>query len=306
MHSIINQPSRKLAPTIREQELMSLITKDYRELKNISESEQTDDLVQMAIRMNIRALKFIKNPTNDQIRFAIERDGAAIQYVKKKRQTEELCLAAIRKGTNSSVDIFLHCDIQTPEVCREAINRSFFALAHVQEQSEELCLLALKQTGLAAAYFKKTFDVDFYKKCVQINYDCLQFFKNKDIFNYDFALFSVSKNWKSLNYFTDDNKYFTEELCLAAYNQDVRSLQFLWPDFAFEVGHRSYTLYLGNDEFDIVAGKHIIKIFDNAPEYIQLLSFERERDISYRLEIAKRPIEKSSLNHKPVKRMDVF
>lgn len=306
MRSPQNQPSRKLIPESRILELKRLINQDYRNLKNIPESEQSDELIKLAIEKNWRALKHVISPSEEHIRLAVGIDGMALQYLNKSQQNEQLCINAIRRGTATESQVFNHVKIKTPTILLEAVKKSCRALDKIKEHTEELYLAAVKADPLAPTYFTKQLSAHFYERCVEANGRCLKCFK-EDILTYDLALYAVKKDWKLLNLIVEIPNYLTEELCMAAYHQDVRALQFLWPELSFNIlsCSKSVTEVRG-DLVDINIGKYSIDRYESADKYIQLQALDRERDIAYSLETARRTLGESSVIHKPTKKMDVI
>ena len=64
--------------------------------------------------------------------------------------TEEECLIAINDKHNKYS--LMLCKIQTPEICKIAVQKSGQQLRFVRNQTPELCLAAVKRDGIALQY----------------------------------------------------------------------------------------------------------------------------------------------------------
>lgn len=327
MEPVTQITSRKMMSYRRTCELEDMLENDYTQLKNIPEVEQTPELVEFALKENWRALEFVKNPTDEQIRFALLIDGSAIRFIKKSRQTEDLCIAAIRTGTRtkfnilknikvqtnaicleavkSNPSVYKDCKIQSDEIKRAAITRSYRILVDIEDQDEEICLWALSKSFSAPVYFNKVFTEDFYKKCIDLNNECLRSF-TKEILSYDLALYAVRNDWRTLNYFSSDSEYLTEELCMAAYQQDIRALQFLWSEVSFPLRSSPQKIQVNGNGIQLATGKYIPRLKEQSEDLLKLQAYERERLIAFSLEEEKRKLGGLSPNNTSSKRMDVF
>lgn len=324
MNPVAKPTSRKTIPT---QDLLAYISICWRELEFVNENEQTNEIVEAAIITNWRALKFVKNPTDDHIRLALSRDGAALQYVKRSRQTEEFCLNAIRKGTLTKFKLFKNskfkthavclaavkhnpydykdCPIKTDDIKVAAVQKNYRVLADIDDHTEELCLLALKQNYKAILYFNRKFSQEFYQQCIDLNPDSLRCI-SKSSLNYDLALYAVKSNWKNLNYFSENSNFLTEELCVTAYQQDIRALQFLWAHIAFPLKNDSQRVHITSKGYIIAPDMHVVDLDNNSPELLALLSFDRERQIACSLESEKMKLGNPITPNRSTKRMGVL
>ncbi len=90
-----------------------------------------------------------KKPCKDMT--AIIENPRAFQYIKKTKQTPEICLVAVTKyGRNLE-----HVMNQTPEICLAAVNVDGSALRFVEKQTSEICLAAVKQNAVSIQHVRE-------------------------------------------------------------------------------------------------------------------------------------------------------
>jgi len=110
-----------------------------------------------------------------------------------EHQTEELCLAAVRKNPCE----LAHVHNQTSLVCLAAVNREGRMLRHVHNQTEELCIAAVRQNPSSFT-------------CVHDQTEKI-------------CLTAVTRDWEMLEHVHTQ----TEELCLEAADQNIEALKFI-------------------------------------------------------------------------------
>lgn len=89
-------------------------------------------------------------------------------------QTEDLCLAAVRKSSRA----LLFIKNPSKAVCLEALRQNYRALQYITEPTEEMCLEAIRQNGLALQYITEPTD-EMCLAAVQQTGDALQFVIHK-------------------------------------------------------------------------------------------------------------------------------
>lgn len=127
------------------------------------------DFINMVLTRHGDAIKYIANPTNDQLRIAlktypavfnmihnptyddclsaVKMNGWAIAHM--KNQTEELCLAAVNQDGHTVMD----CQYQTPAVCLAAVRNKGTALQYIRDkQTPEICAEAVKRSHEALQF----------------------------------------------------------------------------------------------------------------------------------------------------------
>ena len=87
-----------------------------------------------AVKQYGRALRFVKEQTNEICLEAVKQDGDALQYV--KGQTNEICLETVKQNGYALQDV----KEQTNEICLEAVKQYGCALKFVKEQTNEICV----------------------------------------------------------------------------------------------------------------------------------------------------------------------
>jgi len=102
--------------------------------------------VWLAIKQNYMALKYIKEPTPELCKSAIDIDIDAEKnndmFYSNSAFLEHLC-------------VILSKTEQTPELCKVIVGYHEYALQYVKEQTPGLCELAIKQNGHALKHVKE-------------------------------------------------------------------------------------------------------------------------------------------------------
>jgi hypothetical protein len=126
---------------------------------------QTEELCLTAVEINGLTLEFVKNQTEEICLAAVSQNGEALKYV--LIQTEEICLAAVRHYPFNQTELiqlgnwtrinsgFCYVENQTPKICLEAVKYDGLTLQHVKEQTPEICSVAIQQNCDALEYIKE-------------------------------------------------------------------------------------------------------------------------------------------------------
>ena len=162
----------------------------------------------------------------------VKRNGLALKNIKKKDQTEEMCLMAVRQNEEA----LQYVKNQTEEMCLVAVSKNAWAFRHVKEQTEAICLSAVKQRGDALQLVENQTEemcliaVRSQNKdiCVRSSEDVyniiwnpnLEYVKNQ---TKEICLEAVKVDRYTLLHVRDQ----TEEICVAAAKRDYRALHYV-------------------------------------------------------------------------------
>lgn len=293
--------STKLDHPHRITDLTAKVKCNYKELMNISAEDQTEEMIDIALRQHWNALHYAKNPTDAQILKSIQMNGAAIKNVPISRQTEDLCLEAIKIGSvithpflvmavqtkkiciaalrrasfANALEVFKGIKNKDREICTLAVQKNYKALAHVPDSilDEDIYLSAISEYNDAATFCEGVFSKEFFERSLQLNPSTFACFNPtkinaENLFTRENCLKAIKDDWSNLQYIP--RELLTEEICLAAYEQDILTLRIL------------------------------SKVHFSLPA---LSAFDRERRMSYSLHIQKKAIEHEqiTLNEEPPK-----
>ena len=139
-------------------------------IKNIE--RQTDELCEIAVMHDGRALAFVVNKTDKICKLAVINNGLALQYVPEEtpelcmlavqenekalrlvqKQYLELCMAAVEKDGNMLE--YVDEKFKTPEICTIAVNQTPFALQYATYQDKDMCIKAVKKFPYLSKYVR--------------------------------------------------------------------------------------------------------------------------------------------------------
>ena len=178
---------------------INILPKKYMILEYIK--NPTYELYKLAVQEEGLALKHVKNQTNELCMLAIQQDGMALQYV--KNQTNEMCELAVQHNDSQNDSALQYVKNQTYEICIMAVRHNGLALKYVNEQflSKELCIIAVQQDGYAIQYV--------------IN-------QNDDI-----CILAVKQNGYTLRYVKNQ----TEKICILAVQQNYHAFEYVQEQF---------------------------------------------------------------------------
>lgn len=229
---------------------------------------QTEEICEYACRMHRDALRYVRFQTESLILLSVKNNGLALAHA--KFQTPDICLAAVsndgmalswvNKQTPEIVDAALHNCVevfqfikqQTNDLCLYAVSRDGCLLEHVHNQTKEIVLAAIDQNP-QAANFIRIGSLATLCEALKSNEFLPHFFDNPEFISDDQILQSVKlngmrlqnfsrratpeielaavrQNWKAIQYVQN----YSEEVCLAAYDQNILALRILAPQFGFE------------------------------------------------------------------------
>ncbi len=117
--------------------------------------KQTNELCHIALDLNIEAIKYIKNPTEDMYIKALRTNGF---YIKHITQTLELCWIAIKSRIKAFQ--FIKDEFKTKELCLYVVEKDGLMLQYISEQSLELCWKAIYQNIEAIEYVAKEYQTE--------------------------------------------------------------------------------------------------------------------------------------------------
>lgn len=161
--------------------------------------------------------------TRDEYKAALEHvkcDGRALKNYPE--QTKFLCLEAVRQHGFA----LNYVKEQTDEICLEAVKQNAYALQYVKEQTNDICLAAVNQDGCSVRFVKNQTD-HICMAAIQ-QYFFAFHYVNKTVATDEFKIKAIKMNLQVLACIQNP----TEEMCLVAYEQDVRSLGYIWPEFS--------------------------------------------------------------------------
>lgn len=146
----------------RNYEVYREYVKDYNnafKLNNVPEKYWTTELLEIAVKSNIRALELIP------------------AYL----QTERICEIALKSNEYiRTEDILKYMCKQTEDICLRAVKQNGIALKDAQYQNNEICLAAVQNNGKALQYVKnQTKEICF--AAVEENKDALLYIKDKEL-----------------------------------------------------------------------------------------------------------------------------
>lgn len=303
--------SRKLSSEENFARFCKLIAFDFRNLKNIEASEQTPDLVDFALEQSYEAIRYVKNPTEDQILKAVKIDGCALQHIHSKRQTEKICLAAIEAGSKIGVP-FYSVKKKTPSICKAALLKAsqftaYEIFSRVPIKTYELCLIAVRKSNVDlrfypnelidddmylaalensisnAKYISGDFSVEFYTRVMDFDPDTIRFINpslvnSSLLYTKENCLKAVKHNWLNLDFIPHDK--LSEEIVMTAYDQNILALRFIWPDVEYQISRQFDGI---RDDKKI----HVVSTSTDTAEFKHIQSLDRVRQIECALNKSK-------------------
>lgn len=95
------------------------------------------------------AIKYIENPSIEDIRVAIKADPCSIQFVECDMSLYEMAVSLDGRA-------LAYVEEQSPAICKLAVSNDGTAIRYVKDQTLELCLIAAKQNPKAMEYIDFT------------------------------------------------------------------------------------------------------------------------------------------------------
>lgn len=148
------------------------------EFPRIPDEFKTRDVCLTAIKYdnNSHLLAFIDNQTDEICLAAVRKCGSALRYV--GRQTEEICLAAVRRD----YEALRYVENQTDEICITAIREDWRAFKHVKNQTNKVCLVAIKHDWRVLGLIE-IHTSDLCREALNQNPLALRYIKNNNYYN---------------------------------------------------------------------------------------------------------------------------
>lgn len=173
---------------------------------------------------------------------AIRKNGLTLQFVPADSQTHELCLEAVKQ--NGSALRFVITDLQTKEICVKAVQNNILALRYIKqidndcketrEKMKDVYLAAIKQNANSFKCIINYMNPDLITKemcfaAIKSNPRTLEWIHFEDFdapeeYN-KLCLLAIQQNGLVLEYIKPENQTF--EMCLAAFNQNKKSLKYM-------------------------------------------------------------------------------
>lgn len=171
--------------------------------------------------------------TPEMVKFAVEHDGAALEYVSKKLITEEICkIAVMRDGKALG---YVPEKFITEDLCKAAVVQTGKALRYVPEKylTAELCEFAIENNGLAIQYVPNKWITSAlahkavcYCYKLRNDYECYPIhFVPENIITEELICKSITYSPCSLKDIPDN--YITDELLLQAVSGDGDALKYV-------------------------------------------------------------------------------
>ena len=152
---------------ISDELLLSQLKKDGLLLKSISKKEQTEQMIEIALKQNPQAIKYasVKLLTKKVCLRLVDKDGSLLKYVPSKFMTTKICHTAI---TNSSIAIsFVPDEIKTElllkeknlELCVKLLEQGVSWINYIPENLFDLtfCIQAIERDPLAMKLIPESF-----------------------------------------------------------------------------------------------------------------------------------------------------
>jgi hypothetical protein len=155
---------------------------------------------------------------------AVQQNGMALRYINPDRQTDEICLAAVRQ-TGKALHLVVK---QTPEIALAAVQQDGLSLHLVDIQTPEIALAAVQQNGMAVKYLRNQTPQDYRKIFIAAVQQCdraLQFVDSNEYSSsfHDIAMAAVQTHGTALIFVHRQ----TLELCMAAVQRTGLALAFV-------------------------------------------------------------------------------
>lgn len=200
---------------------MQAIAYDYRALQYVKDPSKYPEILDHCIQINALSLRFIENPTYDQLVCAVKQNGLALQFVKEYQH--DLCIIAIKQNPLA----LKYVKIQTDEICCLATKQNGLALQFVQEVylTADLCSMAIKQNGRALQFVPK--DKQTYELCQKAIDNCPMALQFVICMTDGLCKKAVLRDGIALKYCWPS--LLTSELCLIAVKQNGLALKYISP-----------------------------------------------------------------------------
>lgn len=140
---------------LTEKEWLMFYEKDPSYIHYFPSNLRTPELCDRALDANGYAIKYIENPTDEQIKRALTRDPCALQYVKDS----SYCEYAVSLDGRA----LAYVSEKTDALCKMAVTNDGIAIKYVPKQTLELCLLAASQTPRAFEWINAEYLFDCYQ-----------------------------------------------------------------------------------------------------------------------------------------------
>ena len=134
----------------KEEVYIKALQRDYRALKLIRKRYQNKNIIKTAIKINKKAVEFIKNKTLltedfydflfldctdiEIFKLSVINNPKSIKYIKSEYQTDEICKLVLEKDALLIKYIF----DQKIYFCRMAINKNYYAIHFIKNKTNEL------------------------------------------------------------------------------------------------------------------------------------------------------------------------
>lgn len=153
--------------------VMTLVQENGLFLKQVKEDLKTDQVVELALRQNGRAIAYVSNPTEAQRVLAVQTNPHAISEIKNK----------------------------TKKVCLEAVKRNGLVLNYIQNQTKEVCLEAIRQNPIAMRFVRPgMYDKELFSIAVEKDWRLLEFVP-KEMQDIEIAMVAYQQNPEAEKYF---------------------------------------------------------------------------------------------------------
>lgn len=277
-----------------ENVILKWVAGDVAVLGILKREQITEAVFDQALLTSSDALKYVKDPTKEEIIKSLKKDASTLQYVKEEEQTHDVCVMSIVRHPRN----LRHVINQTDALCLLAIQLNYHAFSYVHEKSEFLALEAIKIDGRAATFLNHdNFNYDFYLKCARIQGDVLQHIPFKYL-NEEICQAAVAHKWEALALIPLE--ILTEKMVITAYEQNPLALRI----FMSTIGFFRFTNATGFD-----ARRPPLCKFDLDPNVIEnqlVYSFDRSRQMSRSIHLSKDALEHNPNHTKNRRRRDIL
>ena len=132
----------------------------------------SDEQVQMlAVQQNVRAIRYIKEPSDQVQMLAVQHNGYAIKYIKEP--SDQVQMLAVQQNGCS----IRYIKEPSNQVQMLAVQHNGYAIQYIKEPSDQVQMLAVQQNGCAIRYIKKPSD-QVQMLAVQKNGNAIQYIKD--------------------------------------------------------------------------------------------------------------------------------
>lgn len=174
--------------------------------KDIPENIRKDELYCQLIKNSTECYKYFKNVDSELLMRIIKINGLILKYLEDDLQTEEICKEAIKSKYGS----FKHVINKTEEMCWFALECNDYNIKYIEEPSYEMILYSVSKCSSNIAYVKNQ-PIDLVYKALRENPSMIYFIRE---LNFDICLFVVKLEGGTLYHINENGKipsYLTQD-----------------------------------------------------------------------------------------------